>query len=215
MRRADQGYPRGSYNHHHPMSQGPNVIQAPYQTSTTHEQRQVQGPSSPAPPFGAPPVQSYTDPYSQHGAFQTPYGSTQSPQYPGSSYPASSYPASSYPPGNSPFVPGQNPYPPGQVPYSGQSQPPVTAAEAHHQAYTYTNNPPYGYDPGRNNAPRYTGSSYEAEQDYSPVTSGIAYPPHTAPDPRISMEQRYTPESMTYQDRNNRPQPARGGERRR
>lgn len=205
MRRADQGYPRGSYNHHHHMSQGPNVTQAPYQTSMIHEVRQQQGPSSPTPSFSAPGHPPYMEPYSQYGATQIQPGSTSSPPYQ----------APPYHPGHSPFAPGgQNPYPQAPIGYSGQSQPPITAAEMHPSGYTYTNNPPYGYDPGRNNAPRYTGSSYEPEHDYSPVTSGMVYPPNTAPDPRIPMDPRYTPESMQYQDRNNRPQPARGERRR-
>ncbi|RMJ26246.1 transcription factor RfeG [Aspergillus sp. HF37] len=171
-----------------------------------HEVRQQQGPSSPAgPQFRVPGQPPYMDLYPQYDATQIPHTSTSSPPYQ----------APTYHSGNSPFAPGsQNPYPQPPIGYPGQNQPPVTTAEMHHSGYTYTTNPSYGYDPGRNNAPRYTGSSYETEPDYSPVTSGMVYPPNTAPDPRIPMDPRYTPESMQYQDRNNRPQPTRGDRRR-
>lgn len=204
MRRADQGYPRGSYNHHLYMRQSPDVVPAPYQTSAIHEVRQEMGPSA-TPPFSSAPGQSYMDPYAQH-----PYG-TQSPPY---------QPPPSYPPGHSPFAQGQVPYSQAQMPpYSGQSQQPVTAEmQMHPSSYTYVPNTGYsGYDPGRNNAPRYPGPGYEMEQDYSPVTTGMvtstmAYPPTSAPDLRIPMDPRYTPESA-YPDRNSRPQPTRSGRR--
>ncbi|KKK25177.1 hypothetical protein AOCH_004555 [Aspergillus ochraceoroseus] len=158
--------------------------------SSAHpEMPQGQGPSPPT-TYAAPP-QQYAE------------------QYPPSGYPATSTPpytnAPSYPPNHSgAFGAGQNPYPPPHVPYSAPGQPAVTADM--HPSYTYASSG-YGYENGRNNAPRYPGPGYEAESDYSPVTTGMAYPTTTAPDPRIAMEPRYTPES-TYPDRN-RPQPAR------
>ncbi|KAB8233128.1 hypothetical protein BDV23DRAFT_101088 [Aspergillus alliaceus] len=190
LRRADQGYPRGSYIQDYSVSQPPpNMVPATYASSSIHEGRQQQGPSPP-PTYSAPPPQPYVDPYTQ-----PPYGQTQSPQYPVSS---------SYPANHSPFGSGQT-YPPPQVPYSAPSQPPVSADM--HQTYTYTTTAGYGYENGRNN-PRYPGPGYETESDYSPVTSGIAYPATTAPDPRIGgMDPRYTPESA-YSDRS-RPQPTR------
>ncbi|EAL91700.1 hypothetical protein V6Z96_000604 [Aspergillus fumigatus] len=182
MRRADQGYPRGSYIHDYNVRQAPNVVPAPYAASSIHEVRQQGGPSPPQ-----PPSQPYVDPYTQ-----APYGATQSPPYTA---------PSSYPSSHSPFAAGQNPYPP-QVPYSAPGQPPVSADM--HPSYTYTSNTGYPYENGRSNAPRYTGPGYETESDYSPVTSGMTYPATTAPDPRIGMDPRYTPEY----DRN-RPQATR------
>ncbi|KAA8647096.1 putative transcription factor RfeG [Aspergillus tanneri] len=166
---------------------------ANYASSAIHEGRQTQGPSPP-PTYSAPPTQSYVDPYAQAG-----YQQTHSPPYP---------PPSSYPSNHSPFGgPGQNPYPPQQIPYSAPSQPPVSTTEMH-PTYTYTTTTGYGYENGRNNAPRYPGPGYEPESEYSPATSGMAYPATTAPDPRIGgIDPRYTPESA-YSDRN-RPQPAR------
>lgn len=199
MRRADQGYPRGSYDHHYLMSQAPNMQKASYQASAIHEVRQQQGPS-PSPSYGMPPGQPLMDPYAQN-----PYGGTQSPQYQN---------PSTYPSGTSPFAPGQNPYPQQvqQYAYSGQTQPPVSAEM--HPTYTYTTNPTaYGYDPGRTTAPRYTGPGYDTEQDFAMVSSGMGYPATSAPDHRTPMDSRYTPESA-YSDRNNRPQPARGERRR-
>ncbi|PTU25294.1 hypothetical protein P175DRAFT_0428077 [Aspergillus ochraceoroseus IBT 24754] len=185
--RADQGYPRGSYIQDYSYSQ-PNRVPANY-SSAHPEMPQGQGPSPPT-TYAAPP-QQYAE------------------QYPPSGYPATSTPpytnAPSYPPNHSgAFGAGQNPYPPPHVPYSAPGQPAVTADM--HPSYTYASSG-YGYENGRNNAPRYPGPGYEAESDYSPVTTGMAYPTTTAPDPRIAMEPRYTPES-TYPDRN-RPQPAR------
>ncbi|EAU33111.1 hypothetical protein ATEG_06567 [Aspergillus terreus NIH2624] len=190
LHRANQGYPRGSYIHDYSMSHAPNRPPASYASSSIHEGRQQGGPSPP-PVYSAPPSQTYgVDPYAQSG-----YSQTQSPPYPN----PSSYPPN--PSNHSPFA-GQNPYPAAQVPYTGASQPPVTADM--HPTYTYASTPGYGYE-GRSNAPRYAG--YDPESDYSPVTSGIAYPPTTAPDPRIGMDTRYTPESA-YSDRG-RPQPTR------
>ncbi|EAW12728.1 putative transcription factor RfeG [Aspergillus clavatus NRRL 1] len=176
MRRADQGYPRGSYNHDYSVSQAPNMIPAQYAASSIHEVRQQTGPSPP-PTYSQPPPQPYVDPYAQ-----APYATTQSPPYTA---------PSSYPSSHSPFATGQAPYP-AQVPYSAPGQPAVSAEM--HPSYTYTSNTGYAYENGRNNAPRYTGPGYEAESDYSPVTSGMTYPATTAPDPRIGMDPRYTPE---------------------
>ncbi|RAL12703.1 putative transcription factor RfeG [Aspergillus homomorphus CBS 101889] len=190
-RRMDQGNPRGSYIHDYSYSQAPNISPVTYPATTIHEGRQQGGPSPP-PAYTAPPPapQQFVDPY-----VQPPYAATQSPPYPT---------PSSYPANHSPFGTGQAPYPPPQIPYSAPTQPAVS--DAMHPSYTYGTG--YGYENGRNNAPRYPGpATYEAEQDYPPVTSGIAYPPTTAADPRIGMDPRYTPES-TYPDRN-RPQPTR------
>ncbi|GIK00215.1 hypothetical protein Aspvir_004235 [Aspergillus viridinutans] len=186
MRRADQGYPRGSYIHDYNVRAAPNVVPAPYASSSIHEVRQQAGPSPP-PTYSQQPSQPYVDPYTQ-----APYGATQSPSYTA---------PSSYPSTHSPFAVGQNPYPP-QVPYSAPGQPAVSADM--HPSYTYTSNTGYPYENGRSNAPRYTGPGYETESDYSPVTSGMTYPATTAPDPRIGMDTRYTPEF----DRN-RPQATR------
>ncbi|KAE8146460.1 hypothetical protein BDV25DRAFT_49642 [Aspergillus avenaceus] len=190
LRRADQGYPRGSYLQQS-VSQPPNMVPTTYPPTTTiHETRTQQGPSPPPAYSAPPPPQSYVDPYTQPA-----YGQTQSPPYPA---------ASSYPANHSPFGSGQT-YPPPQLPYTAPSQPPVSTDM--HQTYTYTTTAGYGFENGRNN-PRYPGPSYETEPDYSPVTSGIAYPATTAPDPRIGgMDPRYTPESA-YSDRS-RPQPTR------
>ncbi|KAJ5795115.1 hypothetical protein N7457_001714 [Penicillium paradoxum] len=146
--------------------------------AAVHEVRQSQGPSPT--PFTAAPAQSYMDPYSQG-----PYSGSQNAPYPN----PSSYTSTTH----SPYAAGTAPYPPPQVSYSGSNQPVVTAADMHPQSYTYAPTG-YGYDNGRSNAPRYPGPGYEAEQEYSPVTSGMSYPTTTAPDPRIGMEPRYTPE---------------------
>lgn len=184
-RRADLGYPRGSYVQDVNVSHAPNSVPANYPGSAVHEVRQQQGPSPT--PFSAAPAQSYMD-YSQ-----SPYSGSQNAPYNPSSYSST----------HSPYGSAQAPYPPPQVSYSGPSQPVVTAADMHPGSYTYSPAGYGGYEGGRN-APRYTGSGYDAESDYSaPVTSTMAYPTTTAPDPRIGMEPRYTPEY----DRS-RPQPA-------
>ncbi|GAT19763.1 transcription factor RfeG [Aspergillus luchuensis] len=195
IRRADQGYPRGSYQQELSYSQPPSMPAASYPVSAIHEGRQQGGPSPP-PAFSAPPpTQTFqVDPYAQS------YQATQSPPYP----PASTYTG----PNHSPYGSAPNPYPSGQIPYTTSSQPPVTA-EMHPSSYTY--GPGY-YENGRSNAPRYPGPGYETEQDYSPVTTGIPYPTTTAPDPRIGMDPRYTPEASYPPADRNRPQPARGGE---
>ena len=186
-RRADLGYPRGSYVQDVNMSHAPNTVPANYASSAIHEVRQQPGPSPPT--FSAAPAQTYMDPYSQ-----SPYGGSQAAPY--------NNPPSSYSSTHSPYGSGQAPYPPPQVSYSGTSQPVVTAADMHPSSYTYSTTG-YGYEGGRN-APRYPGPGYDAESDYSPQTTGMAYPPTTAPDPRIGMEPRYTPE---YE--RSRPQPTR------
>ncbi|KAJ5104542.1 hypothetical protein NUU61_001889 [Penicillium alfredii] len=175
-RRADLGYPRGSYIQDVNISHAPNTISANYATSDIHEVRQQQGPSPTT--FSAAPAQPYMDPYSQ-----SPYSGSQNAPYTN---------PSSYTSSHSPYNAGQAPYPPPQVSYSGPSQPVVTAADIH-QSYTYAPTG-YGYEGGRGNAPRYPGPGYDSQPEYSAVTSGMAYPPTTAPDPRIGMEPRYTPE---------------------
>ncbi|KAJ5689169.1 hypothetical protein N7462_003561 [Penicillium macrosclerotiorum] len=180
-RRADLGYPRGSYIQDVNLSHTPNTVPANYATSAIHEVRQQQGPSPPT--FSAAPApQPYMDPYSQS-------------QYSGSQNAPYNNP-SSYSSTHSPYGSTQAPYPPPQVTYSG-SQPVVTTADMHPSSYTYSASG-YGYEgSGSRNAPRYPGPGYDAESDYSPVTSGMAYPATTAPDPRIGgggMEARYTPE---------------------
>ncbi|KAL1863593.1 hypothetical protein Plec18167_000688 [Paecilomyces lecythidis] len=187
-RRADLGYPRGSYVQDMNVSPSPNIPPASYAASAIHEMRQ-QGPS-PQSYSAAPPQPPHMDPYMQ----PAPYGGPPNPAYPT----PSSYTQPPY-------------YPPPQNPYSGQSQPPVSTPDMH-PSYTYTSTAGYAYEPGRNNAPRYPGPGYENDADYAPVTSGIAYPATTAPDPRIGMDPRYTPESA-YSDhraQSNRPQQARG-----
>ncbi|KAL4904500.1 hypothetical protein BDW74DRAFT_25568 [Aspergillus multicolor] len=188
--RADQGYPRGSYIQDYSYSQ-PSRATPTYSTtmsSSMHpEMSHGQGPSPPT-TYAAPP-QQYSEQYHQSG-----YPATSSPSYSN---------APSYPSNHSGFGAGQAPYPPQHIPYSAPNQPPVTSEV--HPSYTYASSG-YGFENGRNNAPRYPGPGYDADADYSPVTTGMAYPATTAPDPRIGMEPRYTPES-TY-DRS-RPQPAR------
>ncbi|KAJ6022271.1 hypothetical protein N7540_007775 [Penicillium herquei] len=185
-RRADLGYPRGSYIQDVNMTHTPNTGPASYATSAVHEVRQQQGPSPTT--FSAAPAQTYMDPYSQGS-----YAGTQNAPY--------NQPPSSYSSTHSPYGSGQAPYPPPQVTYPGSTQPVVTAADMHPSSYTYTAG--YGYEAGRN-APRYPGPGYDDQSDYSPQTTGMAYPTTTAPDPRIGMEPRYTPE---YE--RSRPQPTR------
>ncbi|KAL4954097.1 hypothetical protein BDW69DRAFT_145195 [Aspergillus filifer] len=188
--RADQGYPRGSYTQDYSYSQ-PSRNTPNYATSMGGSMHpELSGGQGPSPPttYAAPPQQY--DQYHQGG-----YPSTSSPPY-------SSAP--SYPSNHSGFGTGHNPYPPQHVPYSSHSQPPVTSEI--HPSYTYASSG-YGFENGRNNAPRYAGPGYDTESDYSPVTTGMAYPATTAPDTRIGMEPRYTPDSG-YSDRN-RPQPTR------
>ncbi|KAJ5146327.1 uncharacterized protein N7515_000891 [Penicillium bovifimosum] len=174
-RRAALGQSRGNYIQDVNVSHPPNTAPPSYAPSAVHESRQSQG-ASPT-PFTAAPAQQYMDPYSQ-----SPYSGSQNPPY--------TTPSSYTGPSHSPYASGTTPYPPPQVSYSGSNQPVVTAADMHGQTYTYS---PGYYDNGRGN-PRYPGPAYDAEQDYSPVTSGMAYPTTTAPDPRIGMEPRYTPE---------------------
>ncbi|KAJ5602646.1 hypothetical protein N7537_005602 [Penicillium hordei] len=178
-RRADLGYPRGNYIQDTSVSHAPNTSPANYAPAPVHEVRQSQGPSPT--PFTAAPAQSYMDPYSQgsySGSQNAPY--TNPPSYTSATH--------------SPYASSTAPYPPPQVSYSGSNQPIVTAADMQHpQSYTYAPTG-YGYDNGRSNAPRYPGPGYDAEQEYSTVTSGMSYPTTTAPDPRIGMEPRYTPE---------------------
>ncbi|KAJ6107452.1 hypothetical protein N7523_008775 [Penicillium sp. IBT 18751x] len=188
-RRADLGYPRGSYNQDVNPSHAPNNHSANYATSAIHDVRQQPGPSPPT--FSAAPVQQpYMDQYSQ-----SPYSGSQNAPYNN---------PPSYTSTHSPYGAGQAPYPPPQVSYSGSSQPVVTAADMHPASYTYSAAGGYGYEGGGRNAPRYPGPGYDDQSDYSPVTSGMAYPTTTAPDPRIGMEPRYTPE---YE--RSRPQPTR------
>ncbi|GLI79370.1 hypothetical protein PoHVEF18_007701 [Penicillium ochrochloron] len=191
-RRADLGYPRGSYIQDVNPSHAPNTVSANYATSAIHEVRQQQGPSPTT--YSAAPAQPYMDPYSQ-----SPYSGSQTAPYPNPSYTST----------HSPYGQGQAPYPPPQVTYSGAQQPVVTTADIHPSSYTYSaTGPAYGgYEGAPRNAPRYPGPGYDADPDYSPVTSGIAYPASTsAADSRMSgsMEPRYTPE---YE--RSRPQPTR------
>ncbi|TPX24079.1 hypothetical protein DIZ76_013422 [Coccidioides immitis] len=92
------------------------------------------------------------------------------------------------------------PYPPAPTQYAqGQSSMPVVTTAEMQSSYTYApGNPgnPYPYADSRA-APRYTGQGYENDgPDYAPVpTTGMGYPPTTAPDPRM-MDPRYSPESV-------------------
>lgn len=187
--RADQGYPRGSYiqDYSYPQTSRATPNYPTPMGSMHSEMPQGQRPSPPTTYAAAP--QQYAEQYHQGG-----YPSTSSPPYSN---------APSYPSNHSGFAAGQ-PYPPQHIPYSTPSQPSVTSEL--HPSYTYASSG-YGFENGRNNAPRYPGPGYDAESDYSPVTTGMAYPATTAPDPRIGMEPRYTPDSG-YPDRS-RPQPAR------
>ncbi|KAL2868528.1 putative transcription factor RfeG [Aspergillus lucknowensis] len=179
--RADQGYPRGNYIQDYSYSQ-PNRATPTYAPMHA-EVPQGQGPSPPT--TLSAPLPQYAE----------QYPATTSAQYSN---------APSYPPNHSGFGTGQNPYPPQHVSYTAPNQPPVTTEG--HPSYTYAPSN-YGFDNGRNNAPRYAGPGYDPESDYATVTTGMAYPTTAAPDPRIPMEPRYTPESA-YSDRS-RPQPTR------
>ncbi|KAJ6155554.1 hypothetical protein N7470_006120, partial [Penicillium chermesinum] len=193
-RRADLGYPRGSYIQDVNMSHHtPNPGSANYAASAIHEVRQQQGPS-PAPFTAAPAQQPYMD--HSHSYSQSPFSGSQSAPY--------SNPPASYSSTHSPYGSGQAPYPPPQVTYAGSSQPIVTQADIH-PSYTYTASGYGGYEGGGRNAPRYTGPGYDTESDYPPQTTGMGYPSTTAPDPRIGMEPRYTPEFER-----SRPQATRG-----
>ncbi|KAJ5908513.1 hypothetical protein N7495_001195 [Penicillium taxi] len=187
-RRADLGHPRGSYSQDAPNPVSSSYAPAPIH-EVRHEVRQQPGPSPPT--FSAAPVQ-YMDGGYAHS--QSPYGGSQNNPY--------NQPPVSYPTSHSPYGNVSAPYPPPQVSYSGPSQPIVTAADIHPSSYTYSTTG-YGYEGGRN-APRYPGPGYDNEADYPPQTSGMTYPPTTAPDPRIGMEPRYTPEFER-----SRPQPTR------
>lgn len=205
-RRADLGYPQGSYTHEIYTTQAPNLHPASYAPSPVQEARHHQGPSPP--PYTTAPPPQFMDPYAPN-----PYGAVVAaapPPAPNAPYPN----APAYGSGHSPYGSGQPPYqppPPPANPYTGVSQPPVTAPDPH-QSYTY-GNMPYGFDPGRNNAPRYPGPGYDNDPEYSPATSGMPYPATTVPDPRTGMDPlRYTPESA-YPERA-RPQPIRDAHRR-
>lgn len=192
-RRADQGYPRGTYIHDFSVSQAPNRATASY-ASSVPEPRPQPGPSPP-PAYSAPPPQ-YIEPYPPQPA----YPQSQSPSYPATS---------TYPPTHPPAFGGsnQNPYPAQHIPYTAVSQPPVSADV--HSGYTYAPTAYTAYENGRNNAaPRYPGPGYEADPDYSPGSSGIAYPPTSVPDTRIG-GYNTTPD---YGDRN---RPRAAGEPRR
>ncbi|KAK2807616.1 hypothetical protein FQN51_000053 [Onygenales sp. PD_10] len=148
-----------------------------YSSSTTHSNRQQTGPSGGG------------------------YG-------PGPSAPYDNYPPTNpYAPG--PNAPGANPqaYTTGYSPATTYSNVPTTYASApgDYQSsqvpvtaneYTYggaTAHPYNGADP--NNRPRtYTESEY-------PLSSGITYPPASAPDYRSTMDARY-PGDPSYQDHN-------------
>ncbi|KAI1943551.1 hypothetical protein LOZ66_000134 [Ophidiomyces ophidiicola] len=173
-RRAERGYPRGNYvNHDVNMQQGPNRASANYNTSSIHESRQQ---ATYAPPTSQP----YMDPYSSS---QTPYP----PQQNSSGYSSTFNQPSGYP---------SDPISYGSVPNAyaqGQSSAPVTSAEMQ-SSYTYSQGNAYPYGDSRS-APRYTGQGYDNDSPDFPsgVSSGMGYPPSTAPDSR--MDPRYSPES--------------------
>ncbi|BDD59600.1 hypothetical protein MAP00_004795 [Monascus purpureus] len=183
-------YDRGSYSHKPNVPHAPSIPPASYAVDV----RPHPGPSPPA--FSVAP--SYVDPYaSSYGGPPPAVPYTSPPTYSGN---------------HSPYGSGQTPYVP---PYTGSTQPAVTVADV--SAYTYTTNPPYGYENNeRYNAPRYTGSgsAYENDPDYSPVTSAMSYSGTTVPDPRVGIDPRYTPESA-YSERSSRTQSARDREPRR
>ncbi|KAK2743375.1 hypothetical protein FQN55_007314 [Onygenales sp. PD_40] len=168
----------GSYDQSRSISPGSNMHPATYySSSTTHSNRQQTGPSGGG------------------------YG-------PGPSAPYDNYPPTNpYAPG--PNAPGANPqaYTTGYSPATTYSNVPTTYASApgDYQSsqvpvtaneYTYggaTAHPYNGADP--NNRPRtYTESEY-------PLSSGITYPPASAPDYRSTMDARY-PGDPSYQDHN-------------
>ncbi|EER27824.1 RfeG, putative [Coccidioides posadasii C735 delta SOWgp] len=178
-RRAERGHPRGNYYDDANLSQGPNGVPASYNSSAIHESRQ-QATYAPA------TTQPYMDVYASAPSAYPPQAS--GPGYGQSFNQPSGY--SSDP----------APYPPAPTQYAqGQSSMPVVTTAEMQSSYTYApGNPgnPYPYADSRA-APRYTGQGYENDgPDYAPVpTTGMGYPPTTAPDPRM-MDPRYSPESV-------------------
>ncbi|WEW55988.1 hypothetical protein PRK78_001423 [Emydomyces testavorans] len=172
-RRAERGYPRGNHSDIAKHATRSNSVLANYNTSSIHESRQ----QATYPPATG---QSYMDPYS---SAQNPYPHQQNA--PG--YPATFNQPSGYPSESAPYGSAQNPY------AQGQSAPVVTSADMQ-SSYTYTPGNAYGYADGRS-APRYTGQGYENDGPEYPqvATTGMGYPPTTAPDPRM-MDPRYSPE---------------------
>lgn len=139
----------------------------PESYSTHHEPREPSYPTNPPyadPAYGRPPTTYSSAPT------QPAYGGYTQP----SNYP--SVPAYSTPPGG--FVPAP-------------AAPPVTAPEMA-SSYTYSGNNGYPY-PDRSGAAAPRGYPvYDQDPDYPPgVSSGMAYPPTTAPDPRISPMEGY------------------------
>ncbi|KAH8701755.1 hypothetical protein BGW36DRAFT_289651 [Talaromyces proteolyticus] len=199
-RRDNMGYTRGTYAHDLRRSGSPNTPPVSYASSSIHELRQKNEPSPST--YSATPSQ-FVDPYAQ----QPQYSAPQAQPFAQPAYTSSQSPGF-----------GQNAYssPPQQNPYSAQNQPPISAPDGHPSSYTYSGNPVYSYD-GRNAAPRYAGPGYDNEPDYSNVSSGMAYPPTTAPsDARLVMDTRYTPDAGFPEHRQgpNRPQQNRDPHRR-
>ncbi|EEP78896.1 predicted protein [Uncinocarpus reesii 1704] len=179
-RRAERGHPRGKCYPPAHMLQRPNSVSASYNSSAIHESRQ-QATYAPA-----TTSQPYMDPY---GSSQNAY--PPQPNAPG--YPQTFSQPSGYPSDPATYGTNPNAYAPGQ-----SSAPVVTTAEMQ-PSYTYTPGNAYPYADSRA-APRYTGQGYENDgPEYPPVaTTGMGYPPTTAPDPRM-MDPRYSPENA-YQD---------------
>ncbi|KAG0155784.1 hypothetical protein PDIDSM_2957 [Penicillium digitatum] len=171
-RRADLGYPRGNYLQD---TNVPNTASANYAPAAVHEVRQSQGPSPT--PFTAAPAQSYMDPYSQGS-----YSGSRTSLHKSSTIHIRHSLAICIRYSSVPSTPGFLLW--------FQSTRRDGCGHATPQSYTY--------------APRamvttmaeamlpIPGPGYDAEQEYSNVTSGMSYPTTSAPDPRIGMEPRYT-----------------------
>ncbi|KAL1974670.1 hypothetical protein VTN31DRAFT_4874 [Thermomyces dupontii] len=184
-RRREAGDSRGTYDQDTHRSRSPNTTPpAPYPSSSIPDMRHHgHGGPSPPPYAGAPPPPSYSNQYPQQA-------------YPGTA-PVPPYTTGPMNPSISPYDSSQNAYaPPHPGAWSGPAPPPpVSAPDAPPGSYTFSGgNPGYPYE-GRGAAPRYPGP-YENDMDYNPVTSSMSHPAATtAPDARVSMDPRYTPEN--------------------
>ena len=155
----------GTYYNDVDVPSAPNRVPESY--GTHHEPREPSYPTNPP----------YADP--AYGRAPTTYSSAPAQSgYPGYTQPSNypSAPAYSTPPGG--YVPAP-------------AAPPVTTPEMS-SSYTYNSgNNGYPY-PDRSGAAPRGYPVYDQDPEYPPgVSSGMAYPPTTAPDPRISPMEGY------------------------
>lgn len=151
----------GTYQNDTNAPPAPNRVPENYPSSAARHE-----PREPSYPAGAP----YSDP--AYGRPPTTFSSAPNQPAYGGGY---SQP-SNYPP-----APAYSAAPAGYVP--APAAPPVTTPEMA-SSYTYSGNG-YSYPDRSGAAPRYP--AYEQEPDYPPsVSSGMPYPPTTAPDHRLS-----------------------------